>query len=221
MRYFIRINNQDFPLKRWIRENPHFILGYLYAADDTTYQIVNKLAHLGWNQNIIGNNVIMSLDNLNDINLKVLNEKIGVFDNIIDDLKKIHRQKKEKINKKGKITAGFVNVSFAEFKTWFRRDYFEKGCYYCGLTNEMSSKLFNIQREGNRHDGTRGGKRGKRLELDRLDPGQGYDNLNNLVWCCYWCNNAKSNFFSSEEFKPIGKEIGKQLRNILDEFEEK
>ncbi len=217
MRYFIQINNQYFRLKRWIRENHNLIEEYIYNNNDTTYQIVRKLTGLGWHANIIGDDVIMSIENLNINNLTVENEKIGVIYSIISDLKKIHTQKKEKISKKGKITAGFVNVSFKDFKNWFSIDHFDKGCYYCGLTNEMSSKLFNIQREGYRHDGTRGGKRGKRLELDRLDPSQQYDNLNNLVWCCYWCNNAKSNFFSSEEFIPIGKEIGKKLRNILKE----
>jgi hypothetical protein len=61
---------------------------------------------------------------------------------------------------------------------------------------------------------TRGGKRVKRLELDRIDPDLEYDILENIVWCCYWCNNAKSNFFTNEEFKPIALSIGKILREI-------
>jgi len=51
--------------------------------------------------------------------------------------------------------------------------------------------------------------------LDRKDPKETYDNLDNLVWCCYWCNNAKSNFFTEEEFKPIGKSIGMVLKQII------
>jgi len=216
MRYFIQINDQHFRLKRWIRENHNLINGYIYNNNDTTHQIVRKLTGLGWHENIIGDNVIMTFDN----NIVIVpNEDIGIIHNGISDLKKIFSQKREKTSNKGKVTPGFVEVSFTQFSTWFSQDIFDQGCYYCGLSNDMSNRLFNIQREGIRHDGTRGGKRGKRLELDRLDPSQPYDNLNNLVWCCYWCNNAKSNFFSPEEFTPIGKEIGKQLRNILDELE--
>lgn len=130
------------------------------------------------------------------------------------ELKAIFNQKLQKISKKGKIKAGFVNTTFQQFKQWFDKDKFGQGCHYCGTTNFRSKELFDLQRNGSRLDATRGGKRGKRLELDRLDPSQPYDNLNNIVWCCYWCNNSKSNFFTEEEFKPIAIEIGNVLKKI-------
>ncbi len=71
-----------------------------------------------------------------------------------------------------------------------------------------------MQRNGIRLDATRGGKRGRRLEIDRINPSLSYDRLENLVWCCYWCNNAKSNFFTKEEFMPIAKIIGEALKKI-------
>lgn len=131
------------------------------------------------------------------------------------ELKKIYNSKKEKqtTKKNGNIviTPGFVDRTLADFKKWFNQDVFDKGCFYCGLTNEESHDLYT-----QRHHATRGGKRGKRLELDRRNPQLPYDELENIVWCCYWCNNAKSNFFSEEEFRPIGQEIGKKLREILE-----
>ena len=131
------------------------------------------------------------------------------------ELEKIFKQKKQKINKKtGKITAGFLTTTFVEFKKWFNQINFDKGCYYCGTTNSKSFELYQLQRSGKRFDATRGGKRGKRLEIDRKDPNKTYDNLENLVWCCYWCNNAKSNFFSEIEFKPIAEAIGSVLKKI-------
>jgi hypothetical protein len=130
------------------------------------------------------------------------------------ELKIIFTQKKEKIDKKGKIIAGFRNITFEDFSNWFNKAIFNNGCKYCGITNERSLQLYEMQRNGLRADATRGGKRGKRLELDRVNPNLPYDNLDNLVWCCYWCNNAKSNFFSYEEFLPIANEIGNVLRNI-------
>jgi hypothetical protein len=130
------------------------------------------------------------------------------------ELKKIFSQKKEKINKKGKITAGFKKTSFNDFLNWYNQDIFNEGCKYCGITNERSRELYEMQRNGHRPDATRGGKRAKRLELDRVNPNLPYDDLNNIVWCCYWCNNAKSNFFTYSEFLPIARTIGDVLRNI-------
>ena len=131
-----------------------------------------------------------------------------------NELRLIFSQKKQKTNPKGKITAGFVNITFDQFQEWFNEDDFNRGCFYCGITNDRSYQLYQMQRLGERPDATRGGKRGKRLELDRCDPNQPYDNLENIVWCCYWCNNAKSNFFTQNEFAPIARAIGEVLRNI-------
>lgn len=134
---------------------------------------------------------------------------------LIEELRKIFNRKKEKLDKKTlKITAGFKSTKFNEFNQWFKKEEFDLGCHYCGITNEESLKLYNMQRAGARPDATRGGKRGKRLELDRKNPFKPYDDLDNLVWCCYWCNNAKSNFFTYEEFKPIAIEIGTALKRI-------
>jgi hypothetical protein len=42
-------------------------------------------------------------------------------------------------------------------------------------------------------------------ELDRKEPNQSYDNIDNLVFACYWCNNAKTDTFTADEFKEVGK----------------
>jgi len=132
-----------------------------------------------------------------------------------EELKKLYNQKREKLDKKSlKLTAGFKAITFEEFNHWFSKDHFNLGCHYCGTTNEQSLRLYNMQRSGIRPDATRGGKRGKRLELDRKNPFKPYDDLDNIVWSCYWCNNAKSNFFTYEEFKPIALAIGETLKSI-------
>jgi len=135
------------------------------------------------------------------------------------DLRKIFNTKKSKRTKNKNdeviLSAGFSpDVSFDQFKDWFDQSKFEDGCHYCHTTNTRSAELYTMQRNNKRNDGTRGGKRGKRLELDRADPSLSYDELKNLVWCCYWCNNAKSNFFSELEFKPIAEAIGEVLKKI-------
>ncbi|MBK6483549.1 MAG: hypothetical protein IPG01_10550 [Chitinophagaceae bacterium] len=130
------------------------------------------------------------------------------------ELERIFKSKQQKKNKKDKIIPGLVTTKFEHFEKWFDEKEFQKGCYYCGTTSERSHELYEMQRNGLRPDGTRGGKRGKRLELDRRDPFQPYDNLDNVVWCCYWCNNSKSNFFTEEEFQPIAIAIGDALKKI-------
>ncbi|WP_205503819.1 hypothetical protein [Rufibacter psychrotolerans] len=128
----------------------------------------------------------------------------------------IYNRKRQKVDKKTlKITPGFVNTTLEDFEVWFDEEVFNKGCNYCGLTNVESRILFDLQIEGFRPNATRGGKRGRRLELDRKNPILPYDDLNNVVWCCYWCNNAKSNFFTEAEFKPIALVIGKALFDII------
>lgn len=134
-----------------------------------------------------------------------------------EEKKKIFNQKKEKINKQGKTIAGFRNTTFEDFLNWYDEEIFNQGCKYCGTTNEQSLYLYEMQRNGIRPDATRGGKRSKRLELDRVNPNLPYDNLDNLVWCCYWCNNAKTNFFTHDEFMPIARAIGAALRIIQNE----
>lgn len=139
------------------------------------------------------------------------------------ELRNIFNQKRLKIkisvSKKGiiknKVVEGFEKTTFEEFQAWFKKSKYENGCKYCGTSSADTLELYNDARTKKRHDWTRGGKRGKRLELDRVDASKKYDELKNLVWCCYWCNNAKSNFFSKDEFGPIAQEIGKAIKKIM------
>ena len=140
----------------------------------------------------------------------------------IEELEKIFKQKKQRIektvSKKGvvreRLIAGFQNTKLGEFEEWYKKSDYDKGCYYCKTLASKSEELYKKAIQEGSYNWTRGGKRGKRLELDRKDPSKIYDNLNNLVWCCYWCNNAKSNFFTADEFKPIAFAIGEALKKV-------
>ncbi|HQW69458.1 MAG TPA: hypothetical protein PLH25_07310 [Flavobacterium sp.] len=96
---------------------------------------------------------------------------------------------------------GLKLTDFNSFKEWYLKQ--NDCCVYCGLKQEQSIILYNKYPET-----TRGGKRGKSLELDRKNPIiTDYGIIENLALSCYWCNNAKSNYFTFEEFKKIGKAI--------------
>jgi len=108
----------------------------------------------------------------------------------------------DEVYKLYKSKPGLKNIDISIFQQWF--DAKNGCCDYCGLTSEESLILFNRYPQS-----TRGGRRGKRLELDRINPAiRNYgSNINNLALACYWCNNAKTNYFTYDEFKIIGEKL--------------
>ena len=74
-------------------------------------------------------------------------------------------------------------------------------CEYCHLTEANIKSLIDKQQLNKKKD-----TRGWNLEIDRKKPNYEYTK-ENCVWCCYWCNNAKTDEFSAEEFTKIGEVI--------------
>jgi 5-methylcytosine-specific restriction endonuclease McrA len=118
----------------------------------------------------------------------------------LSNLRKIWKSKFEKTE---------LTESFWEFKKWYENT--EKKCFYCGITETQINELFNRKKIYTKRN------RGKKLEIERLLPNEPYHNIKNLVLSCYWCNNAKTDTFSSEEFKIIGKVIGEIWNKRLNE----
>lgn len=75
-------------------------------------------------------------------------------------------------------------------------------CAYCGITIPMVTELANKQQLYKKN------YRGWSLEIDRKDSNFEYS-PDNCVMACYWCNNAKTDEFSHEEFKIVGEVIKK------------
>ncbi len=69
-------------------------------------------------------------------------------------------------------------------------------CYYCGISIKEINDLKLYTKRA----------RGYIMEIDQLDA-NGFYTDGNCVACCYWCNNAKTDEFSDEEFKKIGNAI--------------
>lgn len=92
----------------------------------------------------------------------------------------------------------------------------ERSCAYCGISPEQLEKL-------NANAGTEFGLtsrgRGKKLEVDQIQPKKGYVK-DNMTLCCYWCNNAKTDTFSVLEFKEIARGINKVWNKRLGSEEE-
>jgi 5-methylcytosine-specific restriction endonuclease McrA len=77
-----------------------------------------------------------------------------------------------------------------------------KVCSYCQIS------INDITQMANKKQLHKKNYRGWSLEIDRLDSNLEYTK-NNCVMACYWCNNAKTDEFTYDEFKQIGKEIRK------------
>lgn len=94
----------------------------------------------------------------------------------------------------------------------FYKDNYEFGCHYCGLKYEhLENESFH-----NKYGSIEKTNRAKLIfdEIDQKNPGEDYF-LQNIVICCSWCNNAKSNYFSYEDFKNYGY---KGIKEIWKEF---
>ena len=76
-------------------------------------------------------------------------------------------------------------------------------CHYCKITQSELNKIWEIEAKKGEKLTKRG--RGRKLELERITANATYDKLDNLVFACYWCNNAKTDTFTGEEFKKVGK----------------
>ena len=77
-------------------------------------------------------------------------------------------------------------------------------CSYCGISLDQIKALGENKKLNNKRSDTRG----YTLEIDRMLPNLEYSK-ENCCMACYWCNNAKTDEFSPEEFKPIARGINK------------
>ncbi|MCW3788524.1 hypothetical protein [Plebeiibacterium sediminum] len=98
-------------------------------------------------------------------------------------------------------------LDFYEFKDWYENT--DKKCYYCEITEDDLAKLWQ-----NHPDLTKR-NRGRKLEIERLEPNLPYSVTTNLVFSCYWCNNAKTDTFTQDEFLKVGKVIKDIWKNRL------
>jgi 5-methylcytosine-specific restriction endonuclease McrA len=122
--------------------------------------------------------------------LTVWTKELRTFWKPLAEIKDIHTRKAPETN-------------FNEFYNWYLKLNQNKCCNYCGITEVEISEIKPYTKRS----------RGSKLELDRKEPNLSYSVVENIVYACYWCNNAKTDTFSSDEFKRVGK----VFREIWDE----
>lgn len=103
------------------------------------------------------------------------------------------------------------DLSFKDFSAWYKTNEFtERKCEYCGITEQEIKRLFDSDKIYTK----RIYSRGMSMEVDKRDPRKPYE-LKNLVMSCYWCNNAKTDEFSEEEFHLIASAISSVWKSRL------
>ena len=100
-------------------------------------------------------------------------------------------------------------ISLNHFKNTIFRDE-DRQCEYCEIKESEIKKLI----ESNLIKTKRLGTRGRIMEIDQIEPNQGYTS-ENMVLCCYWCNNSKTDEYSYLEFKDISSEIRRVWKKRL------
>ena len=105
------------------------------------------------------------------------------------------------------------NLSYEKFKEFYGDDGNDRICHYCKVTESEIKELHNNGRIITK----RIYRRGKSHEIDRTNPNGKYES-GNIELCCYWCNNAKTDEFDENDFKPIGNAIGEVWKERLNKI---
>lgn len=115
------------------------------------------------------------------------------IDNLIGQWNDSQTKLKLELQRQYKILFTTDYFPFVEFERIYDPDPKKRICYYCKISDGEISKL---RSRGKIYSKV---NRGYTMEIDRLMPNHEYSKKN-CVLACYWCNNAKSDEFTSGEF---------------------
>lgn len=153
----------------------------------------------------------LRLNIVKQLNYKTVSEILNVPNATLSKWYEELKIEREKIAKIRAVwTKKKFTPNFEDFYNWYlARD---RKCEYCGISEDEIKALLEDKKLHTKRIDTRG----KKLEFDRKIADSNYDDLDNIVLACYWCNNAKTDTFTYEEFKEVGKtfaEIWKKRLN--------
>lgn len=125
------------------------------------------------------------------------------IDNFIQNWSDQNTHLKELLLKEYKILFQREYFPYSEFTKLFDQDPINRKCHYCKITDKDIELLRNKRKIKTKQF------RGYSMEIDRINSNREY-RPENVVLACYWCNNAKSDEFTSSEFSShIGPGVGK------------
>ena len=115
-------------------------------------------------------------------------------DKLIEDWNSDNKAKKEALLLDYKEQFHAEVFPLSSFKKIYDPDPAKRICYYCKISDAEIKKL---RSRGKIYSKV---SRGYSMEIDRLKPNLEYSEKN-CVLACYWCNNAKTDEFTSSEFE--------------------
>ncbi|MCV3419308.1 hypothetical protein L8T85_00035 [Campylobacter lari] len=144
-----------------------------------------------------------------ELKLNCINDVINLKNHyeVVRKKYKINKDIKDENEKFGAIDK-IVEEKFKDMKNfamWYEKAYLKieskskLKCHYCGIDEEKLKNLFE-----NKLITSKKPSFNSSLQIERLDPDQGYNEENCVLACCI-CNNAKSDMISAENFKKYFK----------------
>jgi hypothetical protein len=126
---------------------------------------------------------------------------------------KLHSGLEERIFPK--LSEDEIVANFWEYYDWYLKT--PKKCHYCSICEIDLKELYaKIYPKDDKDRIDKNPTRGRTLEIDRMEPNKPYSEIKNLVYSCYWCNNAKTDTFNEIEGKMIGDAIRQIWQKKLD-----
>lgn len=221
-KYTISFKNRTKDIFNFLKENKVYI-GCIFGNNFIKIELTDiKLKQVKERNNL---NLILNdqfnIDSTSDISAKLsIEESVNIdfnsWSNFDDNKKRIEslatKSRIENLaqDEEDKKTAKFETKE--KFLEWYKKQ--PKKCCYCGVKEEYLKKYFNQENEQYKE----ARQRGQYLEIERIVTAPKTKNIyskENCALVCYICNNAKSDFLSPINFKPIAKGINEFWKKIL------
>ena len=221
-KYTISFKNRTNNILNFLKENKVYI-GCIFGNNFIKIELTDiKLKQKKERNNL---NLILNdqfdIDSTSDISANLsIEESVNIdfnsWSNFDDNKKRIEslatKSRIENLaqDEEDKQTAKFKSKE--EFLEWYKKQ--PKKCCYCGVKEEYLKKYFNQENEQYKE----ARQRGQYLEIERIVTAPKTKNIyskENCALVCYICNNAKSDFLSPINFKPIAKGINEFWKKIL------
>ena len=223
-KYTISFKNKTNDILNFLKENKSKVyIGCIFGNNFIKIELTDiKLKQVKERNNL---NLILNdqfnIDSTSDISANLsIEESVNIdfnsWSNFDDNKKRIEslatKSRIENLaqDEEDKQTAKFKSKE--EFLEWYKKQ--PKKCCYCGVKEEYLKKYFNQENEQYKE----ARQRGQYLEIERIVTAPKTKNIyskENCALVCYICNNAKSDFLSPINFKPIAKGINEFWKKIL------
>lgn len=156
-----------------------------------------------WNQGE-ARNKYKSLDEFYQIELQITSDELN---QLRDNFKRFNELYSKYFNKQREIL--FENPQ--KLLEWYDKQ--NESCNYCEITQIELHKIVE-KRNGNLTLNQKTKRSKGTLEIEKLNPNEGYT-FDNSVLACPFCNNAKSNLISEKDWRKFFAPVMKNYLNTL------